>query len=560
MRRTTFTIAGLGLVIIGVFLGQLYTDSIPEPDAEATDKLRSAYELIRQAYVAPVAPDSLARTSIRGMMEPLDAYSVYISADRMREVEETFQGSFEGIGITYELIDGAQEQDTIYVVSVRPGGPSAKAGLRSGDRIVRVAGESAVGWSHEQIRRRLKGPEGSSVTVQLRRPGRSGPFTTTITRDEVPLQTVEAQYLTPDSTGYIRLSHFARTTHRELTEALEVLDRQGMTRLILDLRGNAGGLMSMAEKVADEFLVDGQLIVRSKSRHDAYGGARYASAEGRFEARPLIVLVDEHSASASEIVAGALQDHDRALLVGRRTFGKGLVQRQFDLRDGSGLRLTVARFYTPSGRLLQRTDADGRDSLVVEAVGPEAIDRAELPDSLLHRTDAGRRVIGGGGIFPDRIVNWDTSRSYRRVVDRRGHIREFARRWIDAHATGLRNEWGGRPQAFLDHFSLPSTVYPAFVRYAAERGVRSAPSVVSGPEVAQPRSGEADSDGPGPFSRAEVNAARSAIETLVKSHVAQRLYGPALSIRVRNRIDSVFETAQQSWDTAANWARRYPVE
>jgi carboxyl-terminal processing protease len=318
--------------------------------------------------------------------------------------------------------------------------------------------------------------------------------------------------------------------------------------------------MSMAEKVADEFLVDGQLIVRSKSRHDAYGGARYASAEGRFEDRPLIVLVDEHSASASEIVAGALQDHDRALLVGRRTFGKGLVQRQFDLRDGSGLRLTVARFYTPSGRLLQRTDADGRDSLVVEAVGPEAIDRAELPDSLLHRTDAGRRVIGGGGIFPDRIVNRDTSRSYRRVVDRRGHIRKFARRWIDAHATGLRNEWGGRPQAFLDHFSLPSTVYPAFVRYAAERGVRSAPPVVSGPEVAQPRSGEADSDGPGPFSRAEVNAARSAIETLVKSHVAQRLYGPALSIRVRNRIDSVFETAQQSWDTAANWARRYPVE
>jgi carboxyl-terminal processing protease len=558
MKRTTLAIAGLGLVLIGAMLGQwVHETSVPEPDPATFETLSTAYEVIRQSYVEPVPAGSLARTSIEGMVGALDPYSVYISTEQMQQVEETFSGSFEGIGITYELIPGPESQDTIAVMSVIPGGPSAKAGLRAGDRIVRVGGESAVGWSHERIRERLKGPKGSSVPVSLRRPGRDDLVQTTITRDTVPFRTVEATYLMDDRTGYLRLGRFARTTHREVNKALETLDEKGMERLILDLRGNAGGLMSMAEKVADEFLVDGQLIVRARGRHDEYGGTRYATEDGRFEDRPLIVLVDEHSASASEIVAGALQDHDRALLVGRRTFGKGLVQRQFGFGDGSGLRLTVARFYTPSGRLLQRTEGSLMDSLLAEAGTLDSLGAAALPDSLVHRTDAGRRVVGGGGIQPDRVVPGQTD-GYRFAVQHRGLVREFARQWIDARSDSLRRTWESRPAAFRRQFSFPSTTYPAFVRYAAERGVRSGSGAATRPNGnggGAPGAGTEDV-----FVRAEVDAARAEIETILKSYVGQRLFGPEMRIRVQNTADSVVSAARQSWPTATRWAERYPVE
>ena len=560
MKRTTFAIAGVGLVVLGAMLGQwLHADSAVEPDPNAFETVGTAYEVIRESYVEPVPPGSLSRTAIEGMVGSLDPFSVYISRERMKQVEETFRGSFEGIGVTYELIGGPGGQDTIGVVTVVPGGPSAKAGLRAGDRIVQVSDSSAIGWSHQKIRNRLKGPQGSTVTVSLRRPGRAEPLTTTITRDSVPLETVQATYMMSAQTGYVRLGRFARTTAQELSDALRELDEKGMERLVLDLRGNAGGLMSMAEKVADEFLVDGQLIVEARSRHDEYGGARYASSEGQFEDRPVIVLVDERSASASEIVAGALQDHDRALLVGRRTFGKGLVQRQFDLQDGSGMRLTVARFYTPSGRLLQRPDTTGEDTLLTGVSDRTEIDTATVPDSLIHRTDAGRVVIGGGGIIPDRIIPRDEGAAFRRTVQRRGILRDFARQWIDAHSDSLRREWTDRPDAFVEQFRLPSTVYPAFVRFAAERGVRAKPASTP---PAEPRDGaEAERRAGGePFSEADVQTARPAIETLVKSYVGQRLFGPSMMIRIRNTMDPIVSEVQRSWPTAEAWASRYPVQ
>ncbi len=554
MKRTTFTIAGLGLVLLGALAGQWLHGSTSETDREAFRTLQSAYEVIRDSYVEPVPPGSLAASSLRGMMETLDPFSVYIPGARMKQIEESFSGSFEGIGISYELIEGPNQADTIAVTTVLPGGPSAEAGLRAGDRIVRVAGEPAIGWSHQQIRRRLKGPQGSSVSVTLRRPGRTAPLERTITRDTVPLETVDAAYMMGDRTGYLRLNRFARTTHREVTRALQSLEDEGMTRLIFDLRGNAGGLMSMAEKVADEFLVGGQLIVRARSRHEEYGGARYASDGGRFQEAPLVVLVDQHSASASEIVAGALQDHDRAVIVGRRTFGKGLVQRQYDLSDGSGLRLTVARFYTPSGRLLQR-DEKSRDSLATP------IDTASVPDSLRHRTDAGRLVLGEGGIVPDRLVADSIENPYRRAVTRQGIVRDFARRWADARTDTLRRRWENRPDAFAADFALPSTAYPAFVRYAAERGVRVEPKPASvaaagpSPQAARPASRrEAEA-----LEAEAVETARSAIETDIKAYVGQRLFGTSMLIRVRNRIDPVVQSARQSWGVAQKWATRYPI-
>jgi len=292
--------------------------------------------------------------------------------------------------------------------------------------------------------------------------------------------------------------------------------------------------MSMAEKVADEFLVDDQLIVEARSRHEGYGGARHATSTGRFEQKPLIVLVDEHSASASEIVAGALQDHDRALLIGRRTFGKGLIQRQFGLGDGSTLRLTVARFYTPSGRLVQRPHGKGRDSLSTTARDP-----SRVPDSLVYRTDAGRSVIGGGGIQPDRVVTAPEQSPFLQAVRAEELLRTFARNWMDARTDSLRRRWEGRPDAFAQTFSLPDSTFDAFVRYAARGG--------KGDGISVPDS-------------AAVEAARVHVETTITALVGQRLFGEEMRLRIQNQTDPVVERALRSWETAQTWAERYPIE
>jgi carboxyl-terminal processing protease len=537
MKRTTHVLAGIGLVLVGALAGQWVHDSGPTAaQSKALKTLRSAYEVVRTSYVEPVPPDTLVSSSLEGMVQSLDPFSMYISPRRMRQVQETFRGSFEGIGISYELIDGPSEQDTIEVMAVVPGGPSAKAGLRAGDRIVRVGTTSAVGWSHRKIQQRLKGPRGSTVEVTLRRPTAPDLLRTTITRDQVPLETVQARYMLDEQTGYLRLGRFAEPTEREVSQALRALKDEGMSRLMLDLRGNAGGLMRMAEAVADEFLVEGQVIVTARSRHDNYEGRRVATAEGQWQEGPLIVLVDEQSASASEIVAGAVQDHDRAVLVGRRTFGKGLIQRQFDLGDDSGVRLTVARFYTPSGRLLQRAHGD-RDAL---RRPPDTL--SAVPDSLIYRSDAGRALIGGGGIVPDRVVDPEPPASYRQAVQEAGVLRSFARRWIDAHAAALRSTWEDRPEAFAEQFALPETVYPAFVRYAAEQGVRP-------PAGPPPAEGGAPTDG----------AVRAEIEAVIRGYVGQRLFGTSMRLRIQNQTDPVVQDARTAWPRAAEWAARYPV-
>jgi carboxyl-terminal processing protease len=506
--------------------------------------LQSAYEAIRTSYVERVPPDSLSAAAVTGMTETLDPFSVYLSSSRMTQVRESFRGSFEGIGISYELIPGPGGQDTIGVVSVVPGGPSAEAGLRAGDRIVEVADTTAVGWSHSKIQKRLKGPRGSTITVTLRRPGTPDSIQATITRDTVPLETVQATYMLDRRTGYLRLGRFAQTTHEEVTSSLKSLREKGMERLVLDLRGNGGGLMSMAEKVSDEFLVEGQTIVTARSRHAEYDGGRVATEEGLFEEGPVIVLVDEHSASASEIVAGALQDHDRALIVGRHTFGKGLIQRQFNLGDGSVLRLTVARFYTPAGRLLQRSRERSRDSVVT---GHSILrrDTSTVPDSLLFRTDAGRIVIGGGGIRPDRTVPPPTYTSFREAVEARGLLRSFARSWVDARSDSLRARWLDRREAFASAFSVPRSVYPAFVRHAASHGVGPA--------------GMVDDTSTAVVPDAEVQQARPGIESAIAAYVGQRLFGQAMWRRMLNQTDAALDTARAGWPAAQERARQYPV-
>lgn len=534
MQTTTYRLlAALPLVLIGVVLGQ-WGHSMWAPEEPSADMrtLSDAYTTIRRSYVDSVAPRTLTEDALRKMTDSLDPFSVYIDPDRLRQVENAFQGEFEGIGITYERIDGPAGQDTIFVASVVPDGPSDRAGLRAGDRIVAVEGTSAVGWAQDTIRSWLMGPEGSTVDVTLRRPGQTEPVRITITRGTVPMETVAAAYMIDGQTGYVRLTRFARPTHEELRRALQGLNEQGMERLVFDLRGNGGGLLSMAERVADEFLVEDQLIVTSRSRHAEYVGKRYASDEGLFEEGSLIVLIDGRSASASEIVAGALQDHDRALLVGRRTFGKGLVQRQYGLPDQSALRLTVARYHTPSGRRVQRPGDAERSHPWHETTSVR--DSASVPDSLRYRTDAGRLVIGGGGIHPDRRVAPTKGGAFLDSVRAQGHLLAFTRQWIDRRADSLRSAWDGQAEAFVERYQLPASVYPKFLDFVRRNG---------GEEIRAP---------------ADTSVRRS-VEARVRDRVGRRLFGPEVALRIRNATDPVVNAALEEWEAATQRAKEYPV-
>ena len=578
MKHSTRTaLGGLALIIVGIGLGLgLAASRTQQPAPEAFGVFQDAYERIRAEYVEPIDSERVAASAVRGFVDELDPHSAYIAADRMKAIEESFQASFQGIGVSYELVDGPRDQDTIAVVTVVPGGPSDEAGIRPGDRILSVEGTSAIGWSHETVQSRLKGREGSRVRVALYRPGEPDTLRVRITRDEVPIETVDVAYMMDEATGYLRLNRFARTTYREVREALLRLKGQGMKRLILDLRGNAGGYMSMAEKVADEFLAEGQEIVSARSRHDEYNQTKYATGGGAFEDGPVTVLVDGQTASASEIVAGALQDHDRALIVGRRTFGKGLVQRQFSLGDGSGLRVTIARFYTPSGRLIQtpygndgtsyheqKRDLSTRDSI------PDRDDLLdETPDSLRYRTDAGRVVVGGGGILPDEIVPADTSEDrLRYLLEGHGILHDFTRRWVDARAASLRKTWGQKPDSFATTFALPDGAYRALLDHAGQKGVPFTDDALSAagsrPDRTYLPDPDVQQDAPwsdiDPLRASTVRSQRPIIETIMKSYVGRRLFGTGTWYRIRHSVDPVVKQARRSWSEAQVLASRYPV-
>lgn len=545
MQRSFFIVViGVVLLAIGAVGGLWLSEArVARQTPASYSVLDEALEAATREYADPVSRGQLTEYAIEGLLNPLDPHSVYIDADRMQAVQEQFNASFEGIGVTYELIPAPEGRDTILVLTVIPGGPSARAGVQAGDRIVAIDDTNAVGWSHEKIQRRLKGPEGSTVRVALQRPGRSERVQTAITRDDVPLRTVDASYMLDGRTGYIKINRFAQTTYREFQSSLRTLDERGMQRLILDLRGNAGGYMQMAERVADEFLKEGQVIVSARSRHSEYTSTREATRGGAFEDRPLTVLVDEHSASASEIVAGALQDHDRALIIGRRTYGKGLVQREFQLGDGSALRVTIARFYTPTGRLIQ-TNYEGsrRDYYERKSQrfsGDTLATRAALvtatPDSLQYRTDAGRIVVGGGGIVPDQLVPADSFRHpFVTSAVRSGALREYARRWVDNHAGELRADWGSNREAFAQAYVVPDSAVAAAMQFLRSSGITE--------------------------SETPVNEVRQTLAVLLKSYAGRRLHGIEMWIRVRNDIDPAVQKARRSWGDAELLASKYPIE
>lgn len=395
--------------------------------------------------------------AIRGLISTMDPHSIYIEADDSERVQEEFAGKFQGIGVQFNII-----QDSITVITAISGGPSDQLGIRSGDRIVAIEDSNAVGFTNEQVLRNLRGEKGSKVKVTIVRPGVSSPLYFTIERDDIPLYTVDSSYMLDDRTGYIKINRFAATTHQEFMEASQDLKTKGMDRLVLDLRGNPGGYLGQAISIAEEFFPRGTSLVSTKSQHSRFDGDYFSRKDGEYQGKPVIILVDEGAASASEIVSGAIQDHDRGLIVGKRTFGKGLVQQQYELIDKSNIRVTISRYLTPSGRLIQKPYNEGggeeyayeiyrRNNAVNDAIEFED----HVPDSLKYKTDAGRTVYGGGGIVPDYIIPDDTTRSGYVInfAIRKRAAFDYVREYLDANGDEFRAEWEDDFERFRTDFT-----------------------------------------------------------------------------------------------------------
>jgi carboxyl-terminal processing protease len=443
LRGFVLNLSDTTMSIAGTPLDTVFTDVRIRDIREAAIQFERAY-----SFLASVNPDEdlTARTedAIRGMFRPLDPHSVYIEPTQSDRIREEFAGRFQGIGVQFDILN-----DTITVISPISGGPSDRLGIRSGDRIVTIDDLNAVGFTNQDVIDNLRGPKGTTVRVGIRRPNIESILNFNIVRDDIPLYTVDASYMMDDKTGYIKISRFAATTYDEFMTAMRDLKSIGMEKLVIDLRHNPGGYLEQAVQISSEFFDRGTPLVSTKSRHARFTNTYPTRSNGQFRDIPVIVVVDEGSASGSEILAGAIQDNDRGLVVGRRTFGKGLVQQQYELVDNSFVRVTISRYYTPSGRPIQKPYADGREEYAYELRKRERDANSDasnfirdLPDSLRFSTASGRVVFGGGGIVPDHIIQEDSTSSYIYGFMRRNNTSfDFVREYLDRQNDEFRAEW-----------------------------------------------------------------------------------------------------------------------
>ena len=441
IRAPLLIAVGLAIgILIGAYL--INQSSSNNIIVSSVTKFREIIANIENSYVDEVDTENLVDGAILDMLDKLDPHSVYIPKRDVEITNADLRGEFEGIGIEFNII-----KDTILVVAPLIGGPSEAVGLRSGDKIVRVDGETVagIGITIRDVVNALRGPKGTEVIVSIKRRNENDLLDFTITRDKIPQYSIDAGFMINDEIGYIKVIRFASTTYEEFREKITELTEAGMKKLILDLQGNPGGYMERAVDIADEFIPGDKLIVSQDGRVKRYNAEFRAYRKGLFEENPVIVLIDEGSASGSEIVAGALQDHDRALIVGRRSFGKGLVQMPIPLSDGSELRLTISRYYTPSGRCIQKPYDEGKDSYHADRINRYEngeyfnADSIDFADTLKYNTAKGRVVYGGGGIMPDHFVPLDTTlnTAYLSHLLYKNAIREYTLNYYNEHREEL---------------------------------------------------------------------------------------------------------------------------
>ena len=539
----------LALLLFGAVLGVQFDSHVSSDDAlEQFEKLKRAFVLISGKYVEPVSSKQMAEAGVKGMLESLDPHSSYIPPEQVRDTRDRYEGSFGGIGIRFE--PATEPTDTARVISPIVGGPSEKVGIMAGDRIVEIEDSTAIGLSGNEIQNRLKGEIGTEVRLTVYRPLADKRLTFTIERGEIPLYSVNASYMVDEQTGYIEIGRFAMSTHEEFLEKVDRLKGQGMERLVIDLRDNPGGVMQSAVKIADELLGAGMTIVRTKGRSAEMNTQYRGQNGGALENQPVIVLMNRRSASASEILSGALQDHDRALLVGRRTFGKALVQKQFELNDGSLMQMTVGRYYTPVGRLIQTPYEKGNRQAYYEEKSSsfrDAVYNVEkykdtIPDSLRYETDHGRTVFGGGGILPDHVVAPDTT-SLSTFIRGSQVDALFARQWFSTHEKDLRSTWQEREDEFLASYQTPSAAVDSFWAYAQREDLLT---LSSNPDEVDPTERV--------FSRSEAQSVRDMVRTRLKGRLANVMYGTGTGQPVLNQTDPIFQRAMSLWPSSKELA------
>ncbi len=433
-------------------------------------KFNRVMDLISMFYVDTIAEQELVEQAIVSMLKDLDPHSIYIAKDEVNQMNEPLLGSFDGIGITYNILN-----DTIYVIRTYPNGPSEKAGLKAGDRIVNIENElvAGIGINSEMIKKLLLGEKGSKINISIKRKRNTELISYTITRDKIPINSIIATYKADKNIGYIKLNKFSATSVNEFEKATKELKKAGVENIILDLRDNGGGYLRTAIKITDQFLPENKLVVYTKGTSSPRSDY-FSTSKGNFKKNKLVILIDEGTASASEIVSGAIQDWDRGVIIGRRSFGKGLVQRPFHLMDGSMIRLTIARYYTPTGRLIQKPYTDGYKNYSKDI--KNRIDHGELfskdsihfQDSLKYFTlEKNRKVYGGGGIMPDIFVPADTNSVpafYRKLVRTR-KLNEFILVFVDNNRENIKNTYPDF-NSFKEQYQVNNATLQALIKFA----------------------------------------------------------------------------------------------
>ncbi|KAA0990525.1 S41 family peptidase [Dyadobacter aurulentus] len=503
--------------------------------AKGFSKFREVLSLVENNYVDSVNTEELVDYSISKMLEKLDPHTAYFNSEEATAARSQLESGFDGIGVEFNIYN-----DTVYVVTPLSGGPSETAGIQSGDRIISVNKEklSGPGVTNAQVYKLLRGKRGTKVDLAIERVGLNEKMNFSVVRDRIPTFSVDASYMVDQEIGYIKVSRFSESTFEEFKSALKTLKTQGLTKLILDLRGNPGGYMERATSMADEFIAGDKLLVYTEGKDSRFDRKTRSHVDGLFEQGPLIVLVDEGSASASEILAGALQDHDRALVVGRRSYGKGLVQMPIKLSDGSELRLTISRYYTPSGRSIQKPYELGKGEDYSQDLSHRYesgelfnVDSIKFDKSKVYKTDGGRIVYGGGGITPDIFVPKDTLMNSKYLFElySKNIIREYALKYANANQKKLEKQTFDE---FAKSFEVSDAMIAEMIKDASKAGIKQNPT--------------------------ELNLSKPLITSQTKAIIGRYVWGRKQKSGLNNEVfqilnptDNVYQQAVQMFNQAA---------